>query len=397
MPNPQKACRLFSDLSKQISFKRFRGHGTIAGSLFLGMLSGLYCEYAVANDGLSVGVKDDRQAVSHSVAANGDTAKFMIAGADNFNPGLQLPPPKSEEFNPTGAFAQQESSTPGLERLQTDFRNDQDNFGQHNRFIEETAQFRLSNGDRIHFKTGFNSFEQSNVEAVHNIPLQAGWEGKLGSLKLRAAAGVDIFNRLPATPNLELGVEAPILPNVTLTGVVEQGAYKFNAQTLENRISAWRLGPNVSWQIDRDTSLFALYRWGSYSDGNTEQQSFSRLERKFGQVSLAANLFTWSYANNAEVRKGYFSPPDFLAYSGELAWEGDVFKSLRCRIAASLGRQRLNGAFSSGNSYQARCTVKVSPRLEADLGYTLSNIRARGGAGEGYESQSVTGQLRYKF
>jgi hypothetical protein len=304
----------------------------------------------------------DRQTLPTSTHAS-DLANFVVAGADNFNPGLQLPPPQPENFNPP-AYSQA-GATPGrgLEKLLTDFRNDHDNFGQHNRFIEETAQFRLESGDIIRFKTGFNSFEQRRVESVSNIPIQVGWEKKIGNFNVRAAAGVDVFDRLSASPNLDLEAGAPILPSVTLTGVVEQGAYKANAQTLENHISAWRLGPNIYWQIDRDTSFFALYRWGSYSDGNTEQQSFSRLERKFGQFSIAANLFTWSFEKDAESRKGYFSPPDFLVYSGEIAWQGNVFEWLRCRAAVTLGRQRLKGDFSGGNSYQALCTAKLSPSI----------------------------------
>jgi hypothetical protein len=403
---------LLTDLGRKFLPKRLRRQWTILGSLSLWLVSGLNSAHAGSKDSLPLATIFSKdilldQPHSYSVelrdrpsAVPSHAAPFSIAGADNFNPGLQLPPPKPEELQPSSSSGEQPSQNSqkvGLESIQTEFRNDRDSFGQHNRFTEETAQFRLSNGDRLHAKTGLNSFEQSKIEPVQNIPLAAGWEGKLGSFNLRAATGVDLYNRLPATPYLNLEVAAPLLPNVTLTGVVEQGAYKFNAQTLENRISAWRLGSNLYWQIDRQTSLFALYRWGRYSDSNTEQQSFSRLERKFGQFSLAANLFTWSYANNVEKRKGYFSPPDFLTYNGELAWEGNVLQPLRCRLAAVLGRQRINGAFSSGNSYQARCTVKVSPNVEADLGYTLSGIRTRGSSAEGYESQSVTGQLRFKF
>lgn len=387
-----------TNLSKSLLLKRFKLQWTIAGSLFLWSLSGLNSVHAVSQDSLLLSTTILKTArLDGTQYYSSDPAQFTLAGADNFNPGLELPPPKPEEYKSIDASGEQLSQKVGLESLQTDFRNDRDNFDQHNRFIEETAQFRLSNGDRLHVKTGFNSFEQAGVESVHNIPIQTGWEGKLGKFKLQAATGVDLYDRLPATPYLNLEVATPILPNVTLTGVVEQGAYKFNARTLDNRISAWRLGTNLYWQIDRYTSLFALYRWGSYSDGNTEQQSFSRLERKFGQFSVAANLFTWSYATDVEARKGYFSPPDFLTYNGELAWEGDVLKPLRCRLAAILGRQRLNGAFAGGNSYQARCSVKVSPNLEADLGYTISGIRAKGTSAEGYENQSITGQLRFKF
>ena len=323
-------------------------------------------------------------------------SSLMIAGADNFNPGLKLPPPKSETFHPSSSTLRG-STVKGLERLQTDYRNDRDNFGQHNRWMEQTAQFRLQSGDQIRFKTGFNVFSQRKVESVSNLPLQLGWEHKLGNFNLNVAAGIDVFDRLPISPNVALEVVAPLFPSVTLTGVVEQGAYKSNAQTLGHGISALRYGTNLYWQMDKNTSLFALYRRGNYSDDNREEQLFSRLEHKFGQFSIAANLFTWSFDQNAESRKGYFSPPDFLLYSGEVAWQGNVFPFLRCRLAAALGRQRLNGVFIGGNTYQTLCTVKVAPNIEADVGYLYSNVQNHVGGGNAYENQSVVGQLRVLF
>lgn len=313
---------------------------------------------------------------------------IMIAGADNVNPGLQLPPPKPEPYSPSGG-----AGTPtvvGLERLVTDYRSDRDNFGQHNRFMEQTAQFRLQSGDLIRFKTGFNTFEQRKVETVNNVPLQVSWDHKLGNFNLHTAAGVDVFDRLPTSPNVNLEVAMPLLPSVTLTAVAEQSAYKSNAQTLGNQISAFRYGANLYWQIDKNTSLFALYRRGNFSDDNREEQSFSRLERKIGQFSIAANLFTWRFDQNAETRGGYYSPPDYLLYSGEVAWQGNVFEFLRCRLAVTLGRQRVNAAFTGGNTYQALCTVKVTPNLEADVGYTFSNVQNRSGGGNAYESTKVS-------
>ncbi|MHC5674771.1 hypothetical protein [Nostoc sp.] len=111
-----------------------------------------------------------------------------------------------------------------------------------------------------------------------------------------------MFNHLPTTINLNAKVEAAISPPqvspsgrllsvVVISGNFEQGPYKSNARTLDNQIIAWRFGPDLYWQIDRDTSLFSSLCLGSYNDGNSEVQSFSRLERKFGQFSLATNLY----------------------------------------------------------------------------------------------------------
>ncbi|MBW4688716.1 MAG: hypothetical protein KME40_27430 [Komarekiella atlantica HA4396-MV6] len=334
---------------------------------------------------------------------------ILIAAPENFNPDLRLPPPTPPALpKPPPTYTEPVEASAILESIQTDFRNDTDNFGQNNLFIEPTAQFRLSNGNKILFKTGFNFFEQRGVESITNIPFQIGWEGKIGQVTLQTAAGVDLFNRLPTAINLNAKVEAPILPpkvsssgrllsGLTLSANLEQGPYKSNARTLENQITAWRFGPDLYWQIDRDTSLFSSLRLGNYNDGNSEIQSFSRLERKFGQFSLAANLFTWSYDRDLERTSGYFSPPDFLVYNAEVAWEGNISDFLRCRLSANFGRQRLKGELDNANTYQSRCTVKLSPSVEADLGYSFSNVRNQDTGASAYDGNSLTGQLRVKF
>ncbi|MEH1820344.1 MAG: hypothetical protein V7L31_14885 [Nostoc sp.] len=354
---------------------------------------------------------------------------ILMAAPENFNPDLRLPPvlpeppqnsspPKTStesgkpdavlESSPPKTSTEPRTPDAVLESIDTDYHYESDNFGQTNFFLEPTVKFRLSNGNKIFFRTGFNYFGQRGVESITNFPLQIGWQGKIGQVTLQTAAGVDMFNRLPTAINLNAKVEAPIsspqvstsgqlLSAVVLSGNLEQGPYKSNVRTLENQITAWRFGPDLFWQIDRNTSLFSSLRLGNYNDGNSDVQSFSRLERKFGQFSLAANLFTWSFDRDLEHTSGYFSPPDFLVYNGEVAWEGDIASFLRCRLAANLGRQRLKGEFDNANTYQTRCTVKLSPNIEADLGYSFSNVRNQETGGSSYGSDSFTGQLRVKF
>jgi hypothetical protein len=333
----------------------------------------------------------------------------LMAGPENFNPGLRLSPPPPPSAPPSQPPDSTEPVTPAvkLESLTTDFRRDADNFNQHNLFIEPTAQFRLRNGNRFRIKTGFNSFEERKVESVTNIPLHVEWEGKVERVNLTVGGGVDLFDRLPTAVNLNAKAELPLAIKVSSSGqlqsgvivsvAVEQGPYKANAQTLDNQITAWRFGPSIYWQIEPKTSLYSSLRLGSYNDGNFEQQSFSRLERKIGQFSVAANAFNWSYTHDVQETRGYFSPPDFLVFSGEVAFEGNVFENLRCRLATSLGTQRLSGKWTSGNSYQGRCTAKLSPNLEADFGYGYSNVRNRDTGGSSYNNQSFTGQLRVRF
>lgn len=92
----------------------------------------------------------------------------------------------------------------------------------------------------------------------------------------------------------------------------------------------------------------------------------------------------------------YFSPRDFLVYTGELSWQGDIFNFLNCRVAINAGEQRLNSNFSPASSYQAKCTVKVSPSIEADFGYMFSNVR-KPDTGLSSKSETISGQVRMKF
>ncbi|MEA5580931.1 hypothetical protein VB620_06205 [Nodularia harveyana UHCC-0300] len=336
---------------------------------------------------------------------------ILLAAPENFNPSLKLPPPPPPpppKITPPPISTEPLKPFAILENIQIDFRNDSDNFGQTNQIIEPTAEFRLENGNLISLKTGFNTFKKSEIETITNIPLQVGWSGKIGDVTLETAAGIDIFNRLPTAINFNAKVEAPISPPkvspdgkltslVAISGNIEQGLYKFNVETLDNQITVWRFGPNLFWQIDQKTSLFALYRWGIYNDGNSEQQSFSRLERKLGKFSVAANLFTWNYTNNVEQQSGYFSPPDFIVYNAELVWEKNLFDGLRCRFTFTVGQQRLNGKFDQANTYGTRCTTKLAPSAELDLGYIFSNVRNQDTGESAYNNNGLSGQLRLKF
>lgn len=333
----------------------------------------------------------------------------LIAAPENFNPGLRLPPVPPPEAPQPPVAPPTQSTFPSLviENFKLDFRDDRDNFKQHNQFIEPTAQFRLPNGQRLRFKTGFDSFQKPGYEPVINIPFQFGWQGNIGKYTLGVDAGVDLFDHLPAALNFNANFDAPVYVNLTpenklksglfVSGLFEHGPYKANAQSLDRLITSSRLGPNIFWQIDPRTSFFSLYRWGFYNDGNYEQQSFSRLERKFGSFFVAANLFSWSYKRDREKLNGYFSPPDFLNYNGEIGWEGNIFRFLRCRFTGNFGRQRLSGKYDPGNTYQGRCTAIISPKVEADFGYAYSNIRNLNTGSSAYNSRTFTGQVRVRF
>ncbi len=341
----------------------------------------------------------------------------LMAGADNFNPDLKLSAPRdyilltlpltptpSSGGNPhptnTGTIEGASSHQAGipfilLEELKPNLHNDWNNSGQVNRTIEETATFRLNNGDRLFFTTGYNTYEQTATKTVVNIPLQIDWETKVNSLKFHQGLGLDLLDG-SSTANFNVKVDYPVVSGLNVSMDLQQGAYKFNATTIENKISALRYGPSIFWQIDKETSLFSSFKLGNYSDNNQEQQSFSRIERKIGAFSFAGNLFTWNYKNSTD--KGYFAPPDFLVYSGELAWGGDVIQdALRCQLSVSVGQQHVNSKDSDALGYQTKCTAKISPNLEADFGYSFNNIKNTVPILNNVNAQSIVTQIRLKF
>lgn len=328
----------------------------------------------------------------------------LIAGADNFNPALKVPPPREyikipPPPPPAQAPAEAKSGAEApfivLEKLQPNLQNTWNNSDQVNRTIEETAVFLLNNGDRLFFTTGYNTYEQPDTRTVTNIPIEIAWETKVNSLKFRQGVGVDLLGRF-TTANFNFKVEYPVMAGLILSADVQQGAYKFNAKTIENQISALRYGPSIFWQLDKETSLFSTLHLGNYSDSNQEQQSFSRIERKLGSFAIAGNLFTWNYKN--PTTQGYFAPQDFMVYTGELSWEGDVLQDfLRCRLSVSLGQQQANAQNSDALGYQTKCTAKISTNIEADLGYSFSNIKTTQPSAANVSTQSIGTQIRIKF
>ena len=260
---------------------------------------------------------------------------------------------------------------------------------------------KLANGNIISIEPGFNRFSLSDLETVYHVPLTVGWEGAINDVNLAAAGGIDIFNRLPLDTHFDGKVSFPVSNDATLSLNLTQGPYLFNAQTLENGISSWRYGPDLFWQIDSKTSLFSLLRIGNFSDGNLEQQSFSRLERQLREdLSISLNVFNWSFAQDLESQSGYFSPPDFLVATGEVAWEAHIADYLSCRLAGSAGQQRLNGSWVLGYGHQAVCDIEILPSVQMDFGYNYSNVSNGQSVDPGdsaYNNWQVVGGLRSTF
>lgn len=342
-------------------------------------------------------------------------SRLFIASPENFNPELKLPTPSKLEVEPQQErqeepnFDQIEKTTPPLftiESITPNFRLDQDNYGQTNQIIEQMLKLRLRNGDTLSIKTGFNTFNQEEIEVVNNIPIYLGWQGEIEQLKVAIDGGIDLFDRLSPAPSLNLNLSTLVDSRsknnqpysfLTLSAAVKHEPYKFNAETLENSISFWRFSPSLYWQINPNLTLFSVAQLGWFSDGNQEFQTFSRLEQKVDDFTLALNLFSWSFQSDMFQQSGYFSPADFLVYNAEVAWNKEIFDFLVCRVSASVGKQRLNGSLDNAITYNALCTSKISPNIELDLGYGFSNVRNSETGDSAYNNETFTGQMRIKF
>ena len=294
-------------------------------------------------------------------------------------------------------------STLKIDNITFDFELSFDNFGQTNQFMEEAIAFNLYN-QSFELQTGINFFEQDDVEKVDNIPLYLTWETEVKGIDLAVTGGVDFFDRLPTVPTVTLKASSPLFSTVTadgklkslfvLSGQAQYQAYKFNAETLENEIDFWRFTPSIYWQITPSLSLFSLGQYGIFNDGNRELQSFSRIERKLGAFSIAANLFTWDFEQDLSMESGYFSPSGFLVYNGEIAWQGTMFDEvLDCKLSAAYGKQQLDGVTDNAWTYQALCEAQLLPNVILDLGYTYSNVRDRATGDTNFSNQTIKGKL----
>ena len=352
-----------------------------------------------APDNFNPGLRQSREASSPSLSPKPSETPVVIETEST--PPEEIPTPSARPPQPKIESAEKRPKGRGFPLIFENTSNEtfgkNDNSGQINQYTRQTLHTRLRNGDRLDITSGYESYKQTSIDNVNNIPLKFQWSGRRGGISLSAGAGVDFFNRLRSGYNLNASISGEVSPGLNLSAVVENGPYKFNAKTLENEITAWRYGPNVFWQIAKDVSLFSFFRWGNYSDSNVENQSFTRIEKKFGQFGVAGNLFVWSYSQDRNADSGYFSPSDFVVYSGELFWGGEVFADfLRCKLSASLGEQRLEGNPSGAETYEGLCTFKFAPNLEADLGYGYSTVRSSGSS-ENKPTETFRGGFRWAF
>lgn len=333
---------------------------------------------------------------------------YLITSPENFNPAIiptKIPEKKPENKEPEIILKKRQFFI--LDSIDTNFFVDTDNYGQRNQFIEPTIFFNTTNTDKFQLKTGVNIFTKPSVETVYNYPLIVGWQTKINDVNLNLNAGLEMFDRLNSVPSIKLNVEFPLLLRVNPNGglqslfvlinALEYYPYKFNASTLKNGIKTFKYRPAFYWLITPDVSLFSFSQFGSFNDGNQEYQSFTRLEKTFGEISLALNLFTWSFEKNVEQTSGYFSPSDFLVYNLELAWKKIFNNYLNCGLIASFGQQRLNNEYANAQVYETFCNGNINDKISLGLGYKLSNIRTLDTGETSYLNEQFKGKIQIKF
>jgi tetratricopeptide (TPR) repeat protein len=277
----------------------------------------------------------------------------------------------------------------------TDFKAD--GIGSQESFfsLNQLVRFRIDDGPtRQSLRVGHTNFTQQNFDPLGNTTLEVGVEGQVNTLRLSGTAGVDLFSRQPAVPRLGFTLSTPVAPTLTFTGNLRYGAYRENVATLDNQITAFQVEPTLFWQIDPATSLFLFYKTGFYNDGNLEHQASLSLDRQFGNFFVAAFVFYWSFANDPQT--GYFAPPKYMLYSGELGWRGKITEQLDCRLSASIENQVFDDTSEVANTYRAACGLAISPGLAFNLGYQYST-NALFGSSDNSATQQVLGRLSLTF
>ncbi|NJL10514.1 MAG: hypothetical protein HC908_11025 [Calothrix sp. SM1_7_51] len=248
---------------------------------------------------------------------------------------------------------------------------------------------------------------QPGFKPVAIYPVRLGYEGYFPQFILQAGVTANTFDRLPSAVGADASLSIPVKPGLFIGGRIERTPMKYAPSVLETpeKTTFTSYGPNLYWQVDSKTTLTSFFNFIQYNDGNRSQLSYSKLKRDIGAgFSVAANLVTSSFERDASLTSGYFSPPDFLIYNGEIGWQGDITKNINFRVQFNLGEQRLQGEYSTAFYTEAQLTAKVSQNLDGFLKFSYGELdqvtyyRQRGLTGNNLYNLSVlTGQIRYTF
>ncbi len=296
------------------------------------------------------------------------------------NPELNIPtptptptPPQEQPITSTAADLYSETGRKWL-TMEELITSDRSNFDVKHRW-NQTLLFEEADGRSWYIRTGLEYYlDYENGNSFQLIPLHLGTVlPDVWNTELAVETGFDFSDKGYSTPFFRVAAPVSISDvNYSLDTEFECRAYRFNATTLTNRVNYCRGGPNFFWPISEDLSTFVSYRWGLYSDENSEHQSFARLNQSMGEFNLAGNVFSWTYDNDPD--SGYFSPSDFLVVLGELGFNSSISPDLSCGLVAQLGAQRLDSSWSDARTVEGQCRWQQSDQLNGEVLVRISDV-----------------------
>lgn len=306
----------------------------------------------------------------------------------------QLPPPKPDY---------------SLDNIQIDSSYKLSNYKIYLFELLSTAQYRLSNNNKLSFRVGYNSINSDRVTAGQPedatvIPVRLGWEGAFDNYRLNLQAGATYYNIDPYPD--ALGADAAInyaaLPNLFLGFRAEHGPMRYAPSTLAQpeKTTNTQLGPNLYWQIDPRTSFASLYSVSYFNNANRAQLTFSKLKRDIGPFYVGGTLVTFSY--DRETPDAFFSPPDYLIYTGEVGVQTNLNNFLNLRLQLNYGEQRYKGVFTEALYYEIQLTSQINKNVDGFIKYSYGDLQNSPVVnpfltGSFYREYYWVSQLRYKF
>ncbi|MDX2272379.1 MAG: hypothetical protein NW237_10595 [Cyanobacteriota bacterium] len=237
----------------------------------------------------------------------------------------------------------------------------------------------------------------SDPTKVEILPIQLGRDFQLGVVSGTIGGGLDISSEQVTQFSWDTRFGIPLGSGLTPELLLNCQPYRGRATSLTNEIYACRGGFNLFRQWDPQWQSFLGYRYGHYSDDNTEHQvigSATLLPANWQGFSLSANLFNWSYTRDQPT---YFSPPDFLVLTAEVKLAADLTRDLECGLAVAFGQQRLKSQWSEVNTWQGRCQWQWSEgfSLQSNLGF--SNVQNQVSSLDRYNNAEWGLTLRWLF
>jgi len=292
----------------------------------------------------------------------------------------------------------------GVESWQIDANYLSDNFNLVIRGVEPSLTWRIAENQKLNFKAGFTTLSgQPFFQPVTIYPVRLGWEGTVGSAQVQAGLTGYTYDRLRPDLGVDARLTVPLAPGLLVGASVERTPMKYAPSTLESPhlTNYTAFGPNLFWQITPTTRLTSLVSLLNVNDGNAGSLSFSKISQQLGAFSLGATLVTTSYARDSAPN--YFTPQDFLIYTGEVGWQGDLAPGWNLRLQFNLGEQRIRGEWSNAYYYEAQLTTQLAKNISAFINYSFGEFqqvtyfRELTGTNQLYGRSQVLTQLRFTY